>query len=204
MELAIRVDQRVWDSLGMWREMDEYYMARRVLRANVSGGQVWGRLKLGWMDGMKMALGSSGMMVETERQCMEDRKEWRAWCNCCWLSLMWPFLHGPALSRTAHHVLWWLSPEEGWDTITWCSSGKLKRGRSSWKSRCRCLVYGLRQCFSNLFGLLPPFWLKKISAPPSIFTFITHCCNETFKLKFLKLFIEIHHYKIHSTNKKIK
>ena len=44
--------------------MDVYRMARRVLMANVSGGQVRGRSKLGWMDGVKMALGSRGMAVE--------------------------------------------------------------------------------------------------------------------------------------------
>ena len=66
--------------------------------------------------------------------------------------------------------------------------------------------FWLAQCFSNLFGLLPPFQLKKSSAPyppkKIIFTFITHRCNETFKLKIFKLFIEIHCCKIHSTNKK--
>ena len=29
------------------------------------------------MDGMKVALGSSGMTVEAERQCSKDRKEWK-------------------------------------------------------------------------------------------------------------------------------
>ena len=31
-------------------------MARRVLMADVSGGPVRGRPRLGWMDGVKMAL----------------------------------------------------------------------------------------------------------------------------------------------------
>ena len=44
--------------------MDVYRIARRVLMANVSGGQVRGRPKLGWMDGVKMALSSRGMAVE--------------------------------------------------------------------------------------------------------------------------------------------
>ena len=33
-------------------------MARRVLIAEVSGGRVRGRQRLGWMDGMKVALGT--------------------------------------------------------------------------------------------------------------------------------------------------
>ena len=34
--------------------------------------------RLGWIDGVKMALGNRGMTVEAERQCAKDRKEWRA------------------------------------------------------------------------------------------------------------------------------
>ena len=58
--------------------MDEYSMARRVLMAEVSGGRVRGRQRLGWMDGVKVALGNRGMTVEAARQCPKDRKEWRA------------------------------------------------------------------------------------------------------------------------------
>ena len=53
-------------------------MARRVLMAEVSGGLVRGRPRLGWMDGVKVALGNRGMTVEGARQCAEDRKAWRA------------------------------------------------------------------------------------------------------------------------------
>ena len=58
--------------------MDEYRMARRVLMAEVSGGRVRGRQRLGWMDGVKVSLGNIGMTVEAARQCAKDRKEWRA------------------------------------------------------------------------------------------------------------------------------
>ena len=58
--------------------MDDYHMARRVLMAEVSGGWVRGRPRLGWMDGVKVALGNRGMMVEAARQCAKDRKAWRA------------------------------------------------------------------------------------------------------------------------------
>ena len=44
-------------------------MARRVLMAEVSGGRVRGRSRLGWMDRMKVALGNRGMSVEAARQC---------------------------------------------------------------------------------------------------------------------------------------
>ena len=49
-------------------ERMEYRMARGVLMAEVSGGQVRGRPRLGWMDGVKVALGNREMMVEAARQ----------------------------------------------------------------------------------------------------------------------------------------
>ena len=42
--------------------------------ADVSGVRVLGRLRLGWMDGVKVALGSRLMTVEAARQCAIDRK----------------------------------------------------------------------------------------------------------------------------------
>ena len=58
--------------------MDDYCMARRVLMAEVSGGWVRGRPRLGWMDGVKVALGNRVMTVEAAWQCAKDQKEWRA------------------------------------------------------------------------------------------------------------------------------
>ena len=58
--------------------MDEYRLARRVSMAEVSGGRVIGRPRLGWMNGVKVALGNRGMTVEAARQCAKYRKEWRA------------------------------------------------------------------------------------------------------------------------------
>ena len=58
--------------------MNEYCMERRLLMAKVNVGRVRGRPRLGWMDGVKVALGNRGMTVEAERQCSQDRKEWRA------------------------------------------------------------------------------------------------------------------------------
>ena len=58
--------------------IDEYCMARRVLMVDVSGGRVRGRPRLGWMNGVKVALGGRWMTVKAARQCTKDRKEWRA------------------------------------------------------------------------------------------------------------------------------
>ena len=77
-ELASQADQRVLRWFRHVERMDDYHMARRVLMAEASGGWVRGRPRLGWMDGVKVALGNRGMTVEAVRQCAKDRKEWRA------------------------------------------------------------------------------------------------------------------------------
>ena len=74
-ESASRADQRVLRWFGHMERMNDYCMARRVLMAEVSGGRVRGRPRLGWMDGVKRALGNGGMTVEAARQCAKDRKE---------------------------------------------------------------------------------------------------------------------------------
>ena len=51
MELASTADQRVLRWFGHVERMDDYRMARRVLMAEISGGQVRGRPRLGWKDG---------------------------------------------------------------------------------------------------------------------------------------------------------
>ena len=78
MELASRADQRVFRWFGHMERMDDYRMARRVLMTEVSGARVRRRPRLGWMDGVKVALGIRGMTVEAARQCAKDRKEWTA------------------------------------------------------------------------------------------------------------------------------
>ena len=77
-ELASRPDQRVLRWFGHVERMDGYRIARRVLMAEVSGGRVRERPRLGWMDGVKVALGNRRMTVKAARQCAKDGKEWRA------------------------------------------------------------------------------------------------------------------------------
>ena len=81
MELASRADHRVLRGFGQVEKKDENRMDRlasRELMGEVSGGRVRGRLRLGWMDGVKVALGSRWKTVEAACQSMKDRKEWRA------------------------------------------------------------------------------------------------------------------------------
>ena len=125
--------------------MDEYRLARRVLMVEVSGGRVRGRLRLGWMDGVMVALENRGMTVEAAWPYAKDRKEWRPlvhnyvtkWVSSC--RFAWPFAFSDRLL-----VLWWLSPGEGWYDVTWCGWNKLLKGRNYWNWRRQCHVYGLR------------------------------------------------------------
>ena len=82
--------------------MDEYRVARRVLMAEVSGERVRGRPRLGWMDGVKVALGNRGMTVEEARQCAKDQNGWRALVHMLLNEFHSTILLGPP-------VLWWLS-----------------------------------------------------------------------------------------------
>ena len=74
-EVASRADQRVLRWFGHMERVDEYRMARRVLMAEVSGGRVRGRPRLGWMDGVKVVLSNRGMTVEAAQQLMRERSE---------------------------------------------------------------------------------------------------------------------------------
>ena len=73
-ELSSRADQRVLRWFGHVERMGEYLMARRVLMAEVSGRRVRKRPRLGRMDGVKVAVGNRGMMVEAAQQCAKDRR----------------------------------------------------------------------------------------------------------------------------------
>ena len=60
------------------KNLDEGRLARRVMTAEVNGRRVRGRLRFGWTEGVKVALGNRGMTVEAARRCARDRNEWRA------------------------------------------------------------------------------------------------------------------------------
>ena len=75
-ELASRADQRVLRWFGHKERMEEYCMARRVLMAEVSGGRLRGRAVLGWMDGVKVALGNIRMTMMTGRKIGTSGEAW--------------------------------------------------------------------------------------------------------------------------------
>ena len=79
-ELASRADQRILRWFGHVERTDDYRMARRVLMAELSGGRVRGRPRLGWMDGVKVALGNRGMTVKAARKTRKSGEPWYI-CN---------------------------------------------------------------------------------------------------------------------------
>ena len=93
-------------------------MAKRVLMAEVSGGRVRGRPRLGWMDGVKVALFNRGMTVEAARQCAKDRKEWRALVHMQLNEFHAAIFAWPCVLSDRPPMLWWLSHGEGRDTVT--------------------------------------------------------------------------------------
>ena len=89
-------------------------MAWRVMMAEVSGGRVQGRPRLGWMDGVKVALGNRVMTVEAARQCARKiGKSGEPWYTCNWMSFTHSFLLGPVFFQT---------------TLPWSCSYHLERG----------------------------------------------------------------------------
>ena len=93
-------------------------MARRVLIAEVSGGRVRGRPRLGWMDDVKVSLGNRGMTVEAARQCAKGRKEWRALVHLYLNEFHAAIFAWPCVLSDRPPMLWWLSHGEGRDAVT--------------------------------------------------------------------------------------
>ena len=77
-----RIERESIEMVCTCGKMDEYRMDRRVLMAEVSGGRVRGRQRLGWMDGVKVALGNRGMTVEAARHSRKIGKSGEPWYIC--------------------------------------------------------------------------------------------------------------------------
>ena len=57
-------------------------MTRKVLMADVSGGRVLGRPKLGVMDAVKVMLCSRGTTVEPSKNAQKIGRSRENWCIC--------------------------------------------------------------------------------------------------------------------------
>ena len=65
------------------------------------------------MDGMKVALGNRGMTVEAARQCVKDRKKWRALVQMYLNEFLAAIFAWPCVLLDRPPALWWLSHGEG-------------------------------------------------------------------------------------------
>ena len=75
-ELAERVDKNVLRWFGHVERMDDGRLLKRVVNARVNGRGARGRPRLGWMDGVKKALGNR-MDVREAKVRARNRIEWR-------------------------------------------------------------------------------------------------------------------------------
>ena len=89
-----------------------------VLMAKVSGGRVRGRLRLGWMDGVKVALSNKKMTVEAARQYAQDRRKWRTLVRMELILFHAAVFAWPCVLSDIPPVHWWLSPGEERDAVT--------------------------------------------------------------------------------------
>ena len=88
------------------------------------------------MDGVKVALGNRGMMVEAARQCAKDRKEWRALVHMSLNEFHASMFAWHCVLLDRPPVLWWLSPGKGrmplHDTVgTNCEKGATTENQGS-------------------------------------------------------------------------
>ena len=67
-ELASRMDQRVLRWFGHVERMVEGRLGKTVIKGEINGGRVRGRLRIGWMEGVKVAWWNRGMTVEAARR----------------------------------------------------------------------------------------------------------------------------------------
>ncbi len=77
-KMSERVDQRVLDWYGHVVRKSEERLTKRVWKAEVSGPNLTGRHRRGWMEGVERGLGLRGMSVEQGKESASDRREWIA------------------------------------------------------------------------------------------------------------------------------
>ncbi len=76
-KMSERVNQKVLRWYGHVMRMGEEPLTKRVWKAEVSGPNLRGRPRRGWLEGVKRALGLRGMSVEQGRVYASDGHEWR-------------------------------------------------------------------------------------------------------------------------------
>ena len=94
-ELASRAYPRILRWFWIVVRTDKYHMARTVLMAEVSGGRVRGRSRLGRMDDVMVAWATEGWRWRLRDMAGKIGKSGERWCQCNWKRATGPFLPGP-------------------------------------------------------------------------------------------------------------
>ena len=76
--VGMKIDQSVLRWFGHVERMNEERMVRRVYESSVHGTRRRGRPRKCWMDGVVNVLNERGLNIETARQCVNERREWRS------------------------------------------------------------------------------------------------------------------------------
>ena len=79
--VGMKIDQSVLRWFGHVERMNEERMVRRVYESSVNGTRRRGRPRKCWMDGVVNVLNERGLNIETARQCVNERSEWRSVCR---------------------------------------------------------------------------------------------------------------------------
>ena len=74
-ELAARVDMNILRWYGHVERMEDEKLLKKVMNAKVDGRGARGRLRFGWMDGVKKALNYRRMDVRGAREHARVRNE---------------------------------------------------------------------------------------------------------------------------------
>ena len=75
-ELVARVDMNVWRWFGHVEGMDNERLLKKIMNAKVDGRSARGRLRLGWIDGVKRALNDRRMDRREASEHARNRNEW--------------------------------------------------------------------------------------------------------------------------------
>ena len=81
VSVGIKRDQSVLRWFGHIERMNEERIQKRMYESSVAGVRRRGRPRRGWMDGVMSALNERGLNIQTARECVNDRNEWRSICR---------------------------------------------------------------------------------------------------------------------------
>ena len=126
----------------------------------------------------------------------KDRIEWRALVNMCLNEFHAAIFSWTCVLSDCPPVLWWFTPGDGWDAVSWCGWDKLWKERNNWILWLTYQLYGLRAvcwclcvCYIWLDMIIPwaTWWREKVK----VYYF--------YNIKFIYIYIYIYTYYINGS-----